>query len=84
METHAPDLHRHLLRSLHDGDVFRVLDAITRTREHHDWHDGSKSRGKPPFVLPLDPVKLITGCCPRESDLKRNLDSRTYHLVAAS
>lgn len=81
LEAHSPPLHAHMLHTLIGGDSFRIRQAITQVREHHDWHHGSDKRGKPPFKLPTNDVVLLTGCCPRQSDLKRNLDSRARRIV---
>ena len=52
-----------MLTTITDGDPMRIMAAIVKVREHHDWHDGSTIRGKPKFKLPDNPVILLTGCC---------------------
>ena len=70
-----------MLTTLTAGGPMRIMAAIEKVREHHVWHDGSALRGKPKFKLLDNPVTLLTGCCPRQSDLKRNLDSRIHKIV---
>ena len=68
----------------HTGDPFRVKDAAAQIMEHHDWHDGTTARGKAPYPLPQNVEQLLTGACPQEHHLKRNLDSRLYALTMAA
>ena len=52
LSKHAHYLEAHLVNSLKEDDQFGVHRAYGRTREHADWHDNSRGRGKAPMRLP--------------------------------
>ena len=81
LESHSPSLHSHLMRCVLGDDPLGIRSAVSRVMEHHDWHDGTTRRGKAPYVMPSNIMRLLTEACPRELDLKRNLDSRVHHIV---